>query len=145
MATAATAEAEIRALLDAQAEAIRARDVAASVAHYAPDVALFDVVEPLHARGADAVRQRLAAWFATFAGPIGYEMRDLAIGAADDVGFSHTLNRVSATTTEGRALDMWWRATVCFRKAGSTWTITHQHASVPFDVATGQASQGLQP
>jgi ketosteroid isomerase-like protein len=61
------------------------------------------------------------------------------------VGFSHSLNRVSATTTDGRQLDMWWRATVGYRKSDGAWLVTHQHASVPFDVASGQASLDLRP
>ncbi len=49
----ATARAEIRALVD-QAKAIRARDVDRSLSSYAPDVLLFDVVDPLRRTGADA-------------------------------------------------------------------------------------------
>jgi ketosteroid isomerase-like protein len=47
----AAAEAEIRALIDAQAEAIRAKDIDGSVSNYAPDVLLFDVVNPLQSIG----------------------------------------------------------------------------------------------
>jgi ketosteroid isomerase-like protein len=61
-----TAEAEIRALIEAQGEAIRAKDVDGSVASYAPDVLLFDVVNPLRSTGLEAARKRLAAWFASF-------------------------------------------------------------------------------
>jgi uncharacterized protein (TIGR02246 family) len=124
----ATAEAEIRALIDAQAEAIRAKDIDGSAANYAPDVLLFDVVNPLQSIGADAARRRLAEWFSSFEGPIGYELRDLTIAAGDDVAFAHSLSRVRATTTAGKKLDMWWRATVCYRRIDGAWTITHAHA-----------------
>jgi uncharacterized protein (TIGR02246 family) len=141
----ATAAAEIRALIDAQARAIRAKDLDGSVAGYAPDVLRFDVVNPLRSFGSDALKQRLSRWFASFDGPIGYELRDLSIAAGDDVAFSHSLNRVRAITTDGRQLDMWWRATVGYRKVDGAWLITHQHASVPFDTASGQASLDLGP
>ena len=141
----AAAETRIRTLIEDQARAIRAKDVDGSVAAYAPDVLLFDVVNPLRSSGAAAVRKRLAEWFASFEGPIGYELRDLAITAGDDVAFSHSLNRVSATTKSGTRLDMWWRATVCYRRTAGGWQVTHEHASVPFDVATGQASLDLEP
>jgi uncharacterized protein (TIGR02246 family) len=140
-----TAEAEIRALIDQQARAVRAKDVDGSLSGYAPDVLLFDVVDPLRSMGADAARERLAAWFASFRGPIGYELRELAITAGDDVAFGHSLKRVSATTTDGRKLDMWWRATVCYRRIDGAWMVTHEHASVPFDVASGRASLDLEP
>ncbi|MGH6896941.1 MAG: YybH family protein [Geminicoccaceae bacterium] len=140
-----TAEAELHALIDEQARAIRAKDVDGSLSNHAPDVLLFDVVNPLRSVGSDAARKRLAAWFASFRGPIGYELRDLAIVAGDDVAFCHSLNRVNATTTDGQKLDMWWRATVGYRRLEGAWMVTHEHASVPFDVASGQASLDLEP
>ena len=141
----ATAEAEIRALIEDQAKAIRAKDVDGSVASYAADVLLFAVVNPLQSTGSDAARARLAEWFASFRGPIGYELRDLSIAAGDEVAFCHSLNRVRATTTGGQKLDMWWRATVCYRRIDGAWMVTHEHASVPFDVASGRASLDLEP
>ena len=139
------AEAEIRALIEEQARAVRARDVDGSVSNYAPDVLLFDVVRPLRSVGSAAARKRLAAWFASFRGPIGYELRDFGITAGDDLAFSHSLNRVSATTTDGRKLDMWWRATICYRRIDGAWQVTHEHASVPFDAVSGRASLDLEP
>jgi uncharacterized protein (TIGR02246 family) len=138
-------EAEIRALIDEQTRAICVKDVEASLANYAPDVVLFDVIDPLRRRGAEAARARLAAWFASFRGPIGYEVRDLVIGAGAEVAFCHGLKRVRATTTAGRQLDMWWRATICYRKVEGAWRVTHEHASVPFDAASGRASLDLAP
>jgi uncharacterized protein (TIGR02246 family) len=138
-------EARIRGLIDDQAKAIRAKDIDGSVSNYAPDVLLFDVVNPLRSVGSDAARKRLAEWFSSFRGPIGYELRDLSITTGDDVAFAHSLSRVSATTTDGKKLDMWWRATVCYRKIDGAWMVTHEHASVPFDVESGQASLDLKP
>ena len=45
-----TAEAEIRALIEEQVKAIRAKDVNGSISSYAPDVLLFDGVNPLRSR-----------------------------------------------------------------------------------------------
>jgi uncharacterized protein (TIGR02246 family) len=140
-----TAQTEIRALIDDRARAVRAKDVEQSLCRHASDVLLFDVVKPLRSRGSDPARKRLAAWFASFRGPIGYELRDLSITAGDDLAFSHSLNRVSATTRGGQQLDMWWRATICYRRIDGAWTIMHEHASVPFDVASGRASLDLEP
>jgi uncharacterized protein (TIGR02246 family) len=141
----ATAEAEIRALIDAQARAIRAKDLDGTAASYAHDVVLFDVVNPLRSFGSEALRGRVAQWFASFEGPIEYELRDLSIAAGADVGFSHSLNRIRGTTTDGSKLEMWWRAPVGYRKVDGAWLVTHQHASVPFDVASGQAWLHLSP
>ncbi len=138
-------EAEIRELIENRIKTLCAKDINEVMSNYAPDVLSFDVVNPLQYLGSDAVRKRLEAWFFSFQGPIGHEIRDLSINACDDVAFSHGLNRVSATKTDGEKLDMWWRATVCYRKINGKWMITHEHASVPFDVETGKASLDLKP
>ena len=143
--TRADDEARIRALIDAQAEAIRAKDVEGSVAGYASDVLLFDVVNPLRSVGSDAVRERLAAWFASFRGPISYEHRDLNITAGDDVAFAHSLNRVQATMTDGRDARHVVARDRLLSQADGRWLVTHEHASVPFDAASGRASLDLEP
>jgi uncharacterized protein (TIGR02246 family) len=137
--------AEIRALIDDRVKAVRTRDVNASMSNLASGILSFDVVNPLQHLGSDAIRKRAEQWFASFQGPIGYEIHDLRITAGDDVAFSHGLSHVSATRGDGGKLDMWWRTTTCFRKIDGKWMITHEHNSVPFDVETGKASLGLKP
>jgi uncharacterized protein (TIGR02246 family) len=139
-----TGEAEIRSLVADSVKALRAKDIDRLVASYAPDVMLFDVVNPLRSRGADTVRKRLEDWL-TFQDPIEYEVRDLSISTAGDVAFSHSLNHVSATTKDGKKLDMWWRASVGYQKLDGKWLITHEHVSVPFDMTSGKASLDLKP
>ena len=124
------AEAEIRALVDHWANAIRAKDVDGVMAHYAADSVTFDLAPPLISTGADA--PGLRAWFATWRGGLGYEMRDLTIFADADAAFCHSLNRLSGTKTDGEKNDIWFRLTLGFRNVGGAWKIAHQHESVPF-------------
>jgi uncharacterized protein (TIGR02246 family) len=138
-------ELEIRRLIEDWAEAIRVGDVDGSLANYAPNVVAFDLLNPLQYRGYDTVRTRLEEWLASFHGPVDYENRDLTIAIGDDIAFSHSINHVTATTTEGQQLDMYWRATVCFRKVGGEWIVTHTHNSVPFNMETREASLDLKP
>ena len=109
---------------------MRAKNADGVMAHYAPDSVTFDLAPPLISTGADA--KGLQAWFATWPGPIGYEIRDLNITAGDDAAFCHSLNRLSGTKTDGEKADVWFRQTLCFRKIGGEWKIAHQHESVPF-------------
>jgi uncharacterized protein (TIGR02246 family) len=142
----AVAEAEIRRLVEACAGALRAKDVDGLMSHYAPDVRSFDLAPPLQYRGADVYRKSLEEWFATFRGPIGYEIRDLSVTAAEDVAFCHSLNRISGARTDGEDTDVWVRATVCCRKDGGRWLITHDHLSVPFEMEPPfKASLDLEP
>lgn len=140
-----TNETQIRRLFDNWAEAVRAADSRGLVLNIAPDVILFDVINPLQYEGVDALGNRAEQWLAQFEPPLEYETRDLKITAGDDVAFCHSLNHVKGTTTENKAVDMWWRATVCLRKINDKWTVLHEHSSVPFDMKTGKASIDLKP
>jgi uncharacterized protein (TIGR02246 family) len=141
----ATDETQIRALIDDWAKALRAKDINALLSNYAPDVLAFDLINPLQYLGSDALRKRVDEWFSSFQGPINFETRDLSITASDDVAFSRNLSRFSGTKIDGEKIDMWIRATVCFRKIDRKWMVTHQHSSVPFDPESGQASLDLKP
>lgn len=141
----ASDETQIRGLIDERVRAVHAKDLAAVVSHHAADVLSFDVLPPLRYRGSAAIRERAAEWFSAYEGPIRYEVRDLAVTAGADVAFCHYLYRVSGTMTGGGTVDMWVRATVCFRKMDGRWTITHAHQSVPFDAKSGRASLDLKP
>jgi uncharacterized protein (TIGR02246 family) len=136
---------EISALYDGWVAAIRGKDLSGALSHYSPDVVAFDLINPLQYKGVDAVKKRLQQWFASFSGPLGYDVRDIQVSAGEDVAFSHSLNHVQATTNDGKPLDMWWRATLCYRKVGKEWLVTHSHTSVPFDMSTGAASFDLKP
>jgi uncharacterized protein (TIGR02246 family) len=138
-------EAEIRSLVNGWVEALRTKDVDALMSTYAPEVVSFDVVNPLRRIGSDAARRRAEEWFATFEGPIGYEVRDLDVSTAGDVAFSHHLYRVSGALKDGRKLGMWVRATMGYRKVEGSWLVTHAHNSVPLDAESGQASLDLEP
>jgi uncharacterized protein (TIGR02246 family) len=136
MATAAKTrtsdEAEIRNLMDTWAKALHAKDVDCIMPVYAPDVRVFDLAPPLERKGAAAHRENFAEWFKTFRGPIGSDLRDVAIVAGNDVAFCHGLNRISGTKTSGEDTSVWVRITVGFRKVGGAWKVSHEHVSVPF-------------
>jgi uncharacterized protein (TIGR02246 family) len=137
--------AEIRALLEQRAAATRAKDVDGATAMFAEDVVTFDVVEPLQRVGVKSVRERTRNWFATFDGAIGYEMHDVRVAADEQVAFASCVYRVSGKLHAGDELGMWVRATFCLHRHHGEWRITHEHDSVPFDPATGQASIDLEP
>jgi PhnB protein len=126
-------ETQIRALLDDWANALRAKDAERVMSLYAADLVQFDLAPPLKQAGENAVDKKgLAKWFSSFQGPIGYEIRDLSITASDDLAFCHSLNRLSGRKAAGEEVDVWLRATACFRRIAQQWRITHWHESVPF-------------
>ncbi len=138
-------ESEIHKIINDSIEAIRAKNIEKLMPGYAPDVVQFDVVDPLQYKGSDGIKKRMNDWFSSFKSPIGYDVRELEITASENIAFCHSLNGVNAIKTDGGKLEMWWRTTMCFRKIGSKWLITHVHSSVPFDPVTGKASTELKP
>jgi ketosteroid isomerase-like protein len=67
----ATDEVWIRERLDEWVKAVRAKDVAAVMSHYTPDIRTFDIPTPLEYRGTDDYRKNWADWFPTFVGHVG--------------------------------------------------------------------------
>jgi ketosteroid isomerase-like protein len=141
-----TDDAQIRELIDSWAKAIRAKDINAVMSHLGGGILLFDLAPPLQYRGADAYRNSLQEWFATFQGEVGYEIRELSITAGDVVAFSHSLNRITGKRTNGVETDVWVRATVCYHKVNGAWIVAHEHASVPLYMdGSGRAAVDLKP
>ena len=117
-------EEEIRALIEATAKACRAKDVKALMACYAADVIAFDLLPPLRYQNAAEVGKRAAAWFDSFQGPIGYDVRHLHVTAGPEAAIAHGLNHVAGTKVDGQKLTMWWRTTYGFTKSSGKWLIT---------------------
>jgi ketosteroid isomerase-like protein len=126
----ATDEAKIRALIDGWAHGLRNKDANGVLSHYAPRLVHFSLAPPLLSTASDA--EGLNAWFATWQGPIGYEIRDLSVTVGSEVAFSHSLNRMHGTKVDGVKGDLWFRQTLCFWKLDGEWKIAHEHESVPF-------------
>lgn len=140
-----TDEATIRGLIEDRVMAVATKDLDAALANHAPEVVMFDVVNPLRYSGRDAVRERTTAWFSLYDGAIGYEVRDLDVTVGGNAAFCHYLYRVSGTKTDGMKVEMWVRATLCFRRSAGEWLLVHEHDSVPFDPDSGRASLELKP
>lgn len=125
-------ELQVRRMVESWAGAIRAKDVDRVLSHYAGDVVTFDLAPPLEYAGAEALAESLRAWFPTFRGPLGYELRDLHVTAGKELAFCRSLNRISGSRTDGARTDVWVRVTLGCRKTGDAWKIVHEHTSVPF-------------
>jgi ketosteroid isomerase-like protein len=140
-----SAEAEIRGLVTAWTKAAHAKDVDAIMAFYAPGIVCFDLAPPLlHRR--DDIRHGLKEWFATFTGPVEFEIRDLHVTASGDAAFSRSLNHLTGDRTSGERTDVWVRATICFERIEGAWKVVHEHVSVPFYMdGSYRASVDLKP
>jgi uncharacterized protein (TIGR02246 family) len=136
---------EIRARLEEWAAATRAKDVDRIIAVHAQGTLSFDCHSHLQLKGAAALRRHLEACLPCMQGPMRFELHDLDIAAHGDVAFSHLLARYGATGPGGQEHAGWLRVTVCLRKVAGEWLFVHDHCSIPFDPATGQAMVDLAP
>ncbi|ANH75274.1 hypothetical protein ACS15_4889 [Ralstonia insidiosa] len=131
---AANDEAQVRALIEEWAAAVRAKDVDAVMRHYAPDVVVFDVMPPLFVKGADAYRRNWQGWFDALEGQADFQFVELHLEVSGDLAYCFSVNRLRARYRDGVKHDAQTRATVCFRKIDGRWLVVHEHASVPMPV-----------
>jgi ketosteroid isomerase-like protein len=53
---------------------------------------------------------------------------------------------MQATSTSGKRVDLWTRATIGFRKIDGRWLVVHEHVSVPFHMdGSERAALDLKP
>ena len=75
----------------------------------------------------------------------GQEIHDLHAMASGDVAVASMLIRGSGTLKHGIHVDRWLRATSGCLRSDGRWSITHEHISVPVDLATGTVTPDLVP
>lgn len=137
-------EVEIRAMLKAWAQAIRAKDAKGVAAHFAETEVRFSLAPPLQIK--TPLERDQEEWFATWDGPVGFEVRDLCITAGENIAFCHCFVRISGQKVDGAQPSVWARETLGLRKIDGCWKIAHEHGSVPFYMdGSNKAAVDLQP
>ncbi|HTE29512.1 MAG TPA: nuclear transport factor 2 family protein [Chryseolinea sp.] len=133
-------EAAIRALEDRFAAAFNAGDIDAMMKNYIPGKGLvvFDVVPPRQHLGADAYRKAWMGFFTHFTGRPKIAITDLSVTVEGNLGFSHSIQQVTGTDTQGHSVDRTVRVTDGYRKIDGNWFIVLEHVSVPVDLTTGK-------
>jgi ketosteroid isomerase-like protein len=140
-----TTESDVRVLLESRSEAMRAKDIDRLMTLYSPDIVYFDLVPPLRYAGAAELRDRFLDWFGRWESPIGQDISDVNVLGSGDVAVAHMLIRASGTLNGGREVGYWVRTTNGCRLSNDRWLITHEHVSLPVDMASGRAVMDLVP
>jgi ketosteroid isomerase-like protein len=128
-----TAEGQIKALIEAWADAVCRHDMTAILAHHEQDIVMFDVPPPLQSRGMDEYKKTWDLFFKHHKPSQAFDIEELAITAGEDVAFAVAIMRCgpgpfSGPPEEGELL---FRLTIGLRNIGGDWRITHEHHSVP--------------
>jgi uncharacterized protein (TIGR02246 family) len=123
-----TNEAQIRALVENWAKAVRAQDMQGAIAHHSADIVMFDVPEPLQWIGIDEYRKTWELFFANSpGGPGSFDLTELQIMAGDGVAWCHALIKVGDSTA---------RLTMGLRQENGQWVIAHEHHSYPWPLSS---------
>ncbi|WP_037079526.1 nuclear transport factor 2 family protein [Rhizobium sp. CCGE 510] len=137
-------EEAVIAMLMMRAKALSEKNAEEALSYEAEDSVEFSLAPPLVCNGKDAAG--LQAWFNTWQGPIGGEVRDARLTVGGDVAFWSGLMRMTGTKTDGTEVDLWFRQTLGLVKRDGRWLVVHQHASVPFAMdGSGRALLDLKP
>lgn len=147
MTTVTDDQTQIRDVIEGRAAVLKTGDVATMLSYYAPEVVQFSLAPPLRQPTDGRDPKPVERWIATFEAPPTREVTELEITAGTDVAFATSIDSLSATpggAAEGFRL--WYRVTLGLRKIDGRWLITHEHASVPFEMdGSFRASVDLQP
>src|SRR5947207_7730642 len=102
-------EALIRQRVEDYAKAVGAKDIDGLMSLYAPNIVSFDLNPPLRYAGTDNKRRAWQDFFATYTGPVSYDVRELTVTADGKLAFVHSLNHVKGTLASGHQADLWVR------------------------------------
>ena len=117
-------EDQIRTMLDAWAAAVRAHDLEGALLHRSSNIVMFDVPEPLQAKGLNAYRDTWTLYFADEGSRL-FELRETRIVASGDAAWMHAILR--CTTSREPA----GRLTMGLRRIDGRWVVEHEHHSFP--------------
>src|SRR5690349_11584735 len=115
-------EKQIRELLGNFTQALHAKSADGVIALLADDAQFFDLAPPLRL-GPNATHDpaHLVEWFGSWKSPIISQSHDLTIAAGGEVAYAFALQHMIGTKNDGKEVDLWFRATACFRRQSGRW------------------------
>jgi uncharacterized protein (TIGR02246 family) len=124
-------EAEIRALIERWAQAVRDENRAGILADHDADMLMFDVPPPFLSRGLDAYMATWEMFFSFAEKPVAFSFHDVEVTCGNDVAFATAVGECVTTDAHGKREPLEFRLTMGLRKVGGRWRIMHEHHSLP--------------
>lgn len=126
-------ESQVKAVIEAWADAVRRHDLPGILAHHEQDIVMFDLPLPLQSRGMDEYRKTWDLFFKYHQPSQAFDIEELTITAGDDVAFAFAIMRCGSATFKGPPEDggFLFRLTIGLRKTDGDWRIVHEHHSLP--------------
>jgi ketosteroid isomerase-like protein len=130
MTSVAENELQIRELLENWAKAVRNRDIQGIIAFHSEDFVMYDVPEPFQSVGLDAYRKTWDLFFRYTKQGV-FDIHELNIIADDQVAFAFGKLECADKSNRDDYIPLHFRLTVGLKKIKGTWTILHEHHSIP--------------
>jgi uncharacterized protein (TIGR02246 family) len=124
-------EAEIRALIERWARAVREEDRTAIRMDHDPDILMFDVPPPFLSRGLDAYMATWETFFSYAQKPVAFDFHEVQVTCGQDVSFATALGKCVNTDKHGQREPLDFRLTMGLRKIDGKWRVMHEHHSLP--------------
>jgi|SRR3984957_15419980 uncharacterized protein (TIGR02246 family) len=128
---AAQDEAEIHALIERWARAVREEDRPTIRGDHDPDMLMFDVPPPLVSRGLDAYMVTWDLFFSCAERPVAFDFHDVKVTCGADVAFATALGKCTSVDPDGKREPLEFRLTMGLKKIGGRWRVMHEHHSLP--------------
>lgn len=127
------AESQIKALIEAWADAVRRHDLAGILARHDQDLVMFDLPPPLQSRGMDEYKKTWDLFFKYHKPSQAFDIEELTITAGADVAFAVAIMRCGSSAFSGppERVGFLFRLTIGLHKVDGDWRIAHEHHSVP--------------
>ena len=126
-------------------EAIRNGNIHKIMSFYEEEVRVFDMMPPLAFSKQSFQKTQEECFTNFFQFPINYSFVQPKIEMSGNLAIVHSFVHMSGDSIHGENMDAWVRSTICFKKHGVQWLITHEHNSVPLDMMTNKGLMNLSP
>jgi ketosteroid isomerase-like protein len=114
----------VRSVIDRWETAVQNRDMAGALANHTADMVMFDVPEPIQARGLAEYEETWELFFRFSPGGVdSFRLHELEIIVDETLAVAHALLDV---------VDDRCRLTTVLRKIDGEWMIVHEHHSAPW-------------
>jgi ketosteroid isomerase-like protein len=127
------AESQIKALIEAWADAVRRHDLPGILAYHEQNIVMFDVPPPLQSRGMGEYKKTWDLFFRYHKPSQAFDIEELAITAGADVAFAFAIMRCGSGTVSGPPEEngFLFGLTIGLCNIDGDWRIVHEHHSVP--------------
>ncbi|QFF97663.1 hypothetical protein PB01_01930 [Psychrobacillus glaciei] len=133
---------DVQEVLENYKSAIYEKDVERFLSSYASDIHIYDCWEKWESIGISNWREMVKEWFngLTEEGVLlKIDFNDLVVEESSNMAFVRCAIKFAAQNESGEILRQTTnRFTFCLRRVNESWSILHEHSSLPINIGTGK-------